>query len=158
MNRLYIIGRADLPAGLRSAQAGHAAFSFALEHPKAMRKWGNEYLILVEAPDKLRLHWFASKAKRLGIPVAEWREPDLNNELTAIALGPTPLTQQLCSGLPLMHSMPQPRKRRWRSLRLVKASLWLLGQVAQLIRAAVSKTEDAGLSPVQAPTSPQEVM
>ena len=65
-----------------------------------MRKWKVEssYLILVSVPDEDALRTFASDFWRR----AEVYEPDLNDELTAIALEPSEAARKLCSNLPLI--------------------------------------------------------
>lgn len=103
-SRLYLVGRADLGPGLRAAQAGHAAFAFALEHHAITSAWHPNFLILVEVPDLRALLRLSVTARMLRIPQSTWHEPDLNDQLTAVALAPCSRSKFLCSNLPLMHS------------------------------------------------------
>lgn len=125
--RLYIIGRADLAPGLRAAQAGHAAFAFALEHPHLTKRWGNSYLILLEAEDLRSLQRFLAHTKLAGLTTSEWHEPDLDDQLTAVAIAPSEASKILCSEYPLMLHEPHLD--------------------SSTARASVSKTEDEGSTP-----------
>ncbi len=87
MERLYVVGRADLPPGLRAAQLVHAARVFAAEHAELERGWyeTSNNLVLLEVADERALFDLAKQAD--GIPISFNREPDLDGEVTAIALG-----------------------------------------------------------------------
>lgn len=90
--RLYAIGRADLPVGLRAAQVGHALIHWVLEHGAPP-----ESLVVLQAPDLDALH---SAHDRLSGRVVAFHEPDLGDELTAVAAGPE--CWRALSGLPLL--------------------------------------------------------
>lgn len=126
MDRLYIVGRADLAPGLRAAQAGHAIAAFALEHPHLAQQWGNSYLILLEVEDLRSLLRLSVHTRIAGLTTSTWHEPDLDDQLTAIAIAPSAASKALCAGLPLMHSSCTH---------------------SSMVRAAVSKTEDEGPIP-----------
>lgn len=102
-DRLYIAVRADLPAGLQAAQAAHAAFQFFHEYPVIAGRWfvTSNYLIIVSVPDENALAALAVHASILTTLTATVREPDINDEITAVALAPTPAARRLCSQLPL---------------------------------------------------------
>lgn len=143
--RLYLVGRADLAPGLRAAQAGHAAFAFALEHPQAMRQWNNNYLIMLEVEDLRSLRRFLTHTQLAGLTTSTWHEPDLDDQLTAIAIAPSEASQALCSGLPLMHkSCP------WEGSNLPRAPR----PDSSVVRAAASNTEDEG--PIPSPGTHHE--
>jgi len=61
----------------------------------------SRYLILLSVPDESSLLAYARQAEALGIPSSLVREPDLDDEATALALGPCEASQRLCSSLPL---------------------------------------------------------
>lgn len=102
-DRLYIAVRADLPPGLQAAQAAHAAFQFFHEHPVLVGRWFvlSNYLIIVQVPDETALLDLGLAAERLDIVFAAISEPDLDGEMTALALAPTDATRKLCASLPL---------------------------------------------------------
>lgn len=107
--RLYVITRADLAPGLRAAQAGHALTAFALEQPARLRKWDNRYLLMLEAPDYRTLLRASVFARLLNLKVSHWHEPDLDDQLTAIAIAPSRMTTRFCSQFPLMlHQVSLP--------------------------------------------------
>lgn len=95
MNKLYVIGRADLDPGLLCAQLGHAAIAFALRHPALGANWeGN--LIMLQVPDRAALEALQLVLEPEG--AVGFREPDrhapdfLGDELTALAVMPQPAT------------------------------------------------------------------
>lgn len=75
--------RADLPAGLRAAQAGHALIQWVLVHGEPP-----DNLVLLEVPDERALIEVLSLARREKFNHVEFCEPDLDDETTAVALGP----------------------------------------------------------------------
>lgn len=87
MEKLYVVGRADLPPGLRAAQIVHAARVFAENHAEEEQSWYDQSnnLVLLEVKDEQALLALAAAAAHLHVAIN--REPDLDNQLTAIALG-----------------------------------------------------------------------
>lgn len=85
------------------AQAVHAAFLFAQKHPVDTEDWleNSQYIIIVSVPSEDHLTAMSLHAKKLGIAHEVWREPDLDNEVTAIAFEPTEASRRLCANLPL---------------------------------------------------------
>lgn len=74
MKRLYVLIDQKLDVVYGCVQGGHAVAQWLLEHPN--QNWNNNYLM-----DKWRV--------RLDLTNKDYsifREPDLNNQLTAIAL------------------------------------------------------------------------
>ncbi len=57
---------------------------------------------MLSVSDKDELLNFIEKIKSMGIRHSVFIEPDLNNEITAIALEPTERSHKVCSNLPLM--------------------------------------------------------
>jgi peptidyl-tRNA hydrolase len=99
--RLYIVIRNDLPPGLQAAQAAHAAFEFALAYPELTDEWAttSNNLILVAVDDEAAL--YRLERARLGMPHLLVHEPDLDDQATAMVLGPDQAAKQLCRNLPL---------------------------------------------------------
>ena len=75
--KLYAVGRTDLPPGLRAAQLTHAAITWTIKHGTPP-----ENLVLLEADCLASLENLLRQLPE-AVP---FREPDLANELTAIAL------------------------------------------------------------------------
>ena len=115
MRKLFLVTRADLPAGQQAVQAAHAMREFVEHHPEHDRAWYRESntLAFLAVPNERALGVLLKKARRRDIPVAAFHEPDRNNEMTAIALDHA--GRGLVSDLPLAlaershSSMVEPR-------------------------------------------------
>lgn len=80
MRRLYVLVNKKLAPIYGCVQGGHAVAQFMLENPN--QKWNNEFLIYLYADtDK-----WAYKLQKQGVKCSIFREPDLNNSITAIAV------------------------------------------------------------------------
>lgn len=101
--KLYIVTRRDLPPGLQAAQVAHAAFLFAYEHHPIHRQWLTEsnFLIILSVENEEALSDLGERAEALNLPVSWFTEPDIDDQLTAIAIAPSPTTVELCADLPL---------------------------------------------------------
>lgn len=78
---IYVIVRKDLPRSAQAVQGGHALAQFLLEH---RTDWSNGTLVYLGVRDELTLSEL--KAAITNTPCSEFREPDLNDQLTAIAV------------------------------------------------------------------------
>jgi len=105
MERLYVVVRADLPAGAQLAQAVHAGIAFALRNWWRAARWfiRSNNLAVLAARAEAHLAVLISKAPG---PRIELRGPDLKESLSAVAFGGD--VQKLFSSLPLA--------LRWRSV------------------------------------------
>jgi peptidyl-tRNA hydrolase len=85
------------------AQGTHAAFQFAVAFPEMVSRWHHEsnYLVIVAAPDEDALAALAGRAAEEGIVRTIVREPDMDNQITAIAFQPGDEARRLLSQLPL---------------------------------------------------------
>ncbi|MCV7174889.1 peptidyl-tRNA hydrolase [Mycolicibacterium sphagni] len=85
------------------AQAVHAAFEFSHEHPDVTGNWlrDSKFLVINSVPDEAHLLELVARAAQRGIVHTLWREPDLDNELTSVALHPGVAARKLCANLPL---------------------------------------------------------
>lgn len=61
----------------------------------------SNFLVIVQVPNEDALHDLISEAHRRGIVHVGVREPDINDEVTAVALEPGLAAQKLCAQLPL---------------------------------------------------------
>ena len=82
--KLYVIVRKDLTPSQRAVQAGHALAAYLL-HGSFLRRWKNETLIYLGVKGLRQLENLKRKFKHNGIDYVEFREPDLDDETTAIA-------------------------------------------------------------------------
>ena len=82
---MYIVTRTDLSAPQRAVQAIHAAIEAAKTFPLP-EQHPNVVLLAVSNEDALNEAYF--NALRADIPVVPFHEPDLDNQLTAVASAP----------------------------------------------------------------------
>jgi peptidyl-tRNA hydrolase len=104
MDKLYIAVRADIPPGLQTAQACHAAFQFYDEHPEVTREWirTSNFIVIVNVNDENELLTLAAEASMgHNLVVSKVVEPDLGDEFTAIAIEPGEKASALCASYPL---------------------------------------------------------
>lgn len=89
--------------GAQLAQSVHASLEFFNQYPDLAKEWitQSSYLVCLAAKDEQELEALLFKAKQRNILVVEFREPDLNNQLTALCLEPTIEAKKLCSSIPL---------------------------------------------------------
>ena len=99
--KIYIIVRPDLAPGLQAAQACHALREFVEKFPEIDREWftTSNNIVVLNARSHGHLLRLAGLAVDHSIACAQFFEPDCDNELTAIALGPE--GSKLVSQLPL---------------------------------------------------------
>lgn len=74
---------------------------FMVSHPEETMAWYRESntLAFLEVQDEESLRRLTARARDLRAPVCEFREPDLGDSLTAVAVGPGPAGRKACSGL-----------------------------------------------------------
>jgi hypothetical protein len=81
--KLYVIVRKDLSVSQRAVQAGHVVAQFCLYGP--FSRWKNGTLIYLGIKDLRSLKELILQLKDNNINYTEFREPDIGNEITAIA-------------------------------------------------------------------------
>lgn len=88
---------------MQAAQAVHAAFAYAAEHPGITREWltNSNFLVVVSVTDEFVLLNLLQNAHKLGITHSCAHEPDLDDTLTAVALEPGATAKRLCANYPL---------------------------------------------------------
>lgn len=76
---------------------------FSVSNPAATREWHYEsnFLVVVAVPDEPALIELSAQALALGIVSSPVVEPDLDDQMTAIALTPGEAARKLCSRYPL---------------------------------------------------------
>ena len=100
-DKLHLVTRKDLTDGQQAVQAAHALREFVREHPETDQEWysTSNHLAFLAAKDESALERLVEKARWEGVPVSIFREPDLDNALTAIAIAPS--GKKLCRRLPV---------------------------------------------------------
>ena len=101
--KLIVITRRDLFPGYQAVQAAHAAIEFQHEHPEIAKNWNtySKYLVFLSVENESELQFYLEKIKFKDLKYTVFLEPDIGNQLTAIAIEPGELTQKLTSRLPL---------------------------------------------------------
>lgn len=80
-NRLYVLVRKDLPTSYIAVQAGHAVAEWLLHD----QRWKNETLVYLGVDNERDLIHWTEKLDFKDIKYIKFREPDIGNQLTAIA-------------------------------------------------------------------------
>jgi hypothetical protein len=76
---------------------------FSKEHSSVFERWhfSSNYLVIVAVPDEDALLDLITEASRRGLRRSATREPDIDNQATAVAIEPGPEASRLCASLPL---------------------------------------------------------
>ena len=91
------------PSDYVAPQVIHAAMEFAYKFPIEWKQWyeTSNSIIVLSVANEQELYKFCNKLKAKNFKYVEFKEPDVANELTAIAIVPGPSVRKICSGLPL---------------------------------------------------------
>ena len=102
--KLRVVTRRDLPIGTQALQSGHAAIDFQHQHPSEAKEWHSKsnYLVFLTVANEEELIKLTTKAILLGIKHTVFREPDLDNQITAVAFEATDAARKLTSSCPLL--------------------------------------------------------
>lgn len=99
MQKLYVLVRNDLPKNYQAVQAGHAVAEYMLECPNS---WQNGTLIYLRVSDENELNQWADRLHAMQIIRCPFFEPDLNDQMTAMAILSTPEVDELMKNLRLV--------------------------------------------------------
>jgi peptidyl-tRNA hydrolase len=85
-------------------QSAHAAIDFQHEHSVEAREWQTKsnYLAFLTVSDEQELIKLITKAILFGIKHTVFREPDIGNEITAVAFEPSDAARKLTSSCSLL--------------------------------------------------------
>lgn len=100
---MVLITRRDLKIGYQCVQPAHALAEFAVKYPRCFKKWQTVYqnLVVLSVQDEAELEALSQKFGEQNLKYVLFREPDVNNQITAIAVQPHIKTYKLTSSLPL---------------------------------------------------------
>jgi len=92
-----------LTPGYQAVQSVHASAVFSQEHPETFHNWYNFYqgISLLAVPNEDHLKHLISKLAQRGIKYSIFIEPDIDNQVTSIAIEPSEASFKLCSSIPL---------------------------------------------------------
>lgn len=102
-DKFYVVVRSNMPAGVQAVQSAHALLDFSVKYPDIVKNWNtvSNYLCMLSVDNEDQLYDLYVQAVEQGIRVVRFYEPDMGDELTAIALEPGCASKQLCSKLKL---------------------------------------------------------
>lgn len=86
-----------------SVQAIHAAIQFQHEHPEYAQNWYNKsnYIGFLSVLNQDQLIELIEKIRKFDLKFSVFREPDIDNQITAIAIAPGNISKKICSNLKL---------------------------------------------------------
>lgn len=103
VKKLTIVSRRDLSAGYQATQAAHSLAQFIFEHPAEATQWFKDpYLAVLSVQNEEELNSLIAKLEKSKVKYSIFREPDINNQITAIAIEPSDQTRRLTSSIPKM--------------------------------------------------------
>ena len=90
--------------GYKAVQSTHAAINFIFEHHGRASPWfrNSNTLIQLEAKDENHLKRLIRECQKKGICHTVFREPDIGNQITGLAMEPSPTTRKVVAHLPLL--------------------------------------------------------
>lgn len=102
--KLRVVTRRDLPLNVQAVQATHAAIDFQHQHSVEAINWHTQsnFLALLTVKSEHELDKLISKAIFLDIKHTVFREPDLDNQITAVAFEASDNSRKLTSSCPLL--------------------------------------------------------
>ena len=85
---LYVVTRRDMTPGYQGVQSIHAALEFAALYPDTFMYWNlsSNYLCWLSVKDEAVLASYLRAAEAKGIKSVGFYEPDIGDQLTAIAI------------------------------------------------------------------------
>lgn len=98
-----MIVRGDLSPGYQLVQSNHALVDFLLRYPQEAREWHttSNYIAALQTQDENHLMRLTASLMKKRVKHVVIREPDIGDQITAIAVEPGEITRKVCSRLPL---------------------------------------------------------
>ena len=83
---------------MQLAQVAHASFQFSQDYPIETKEWltGSNYIAILASPNEQDLIQLIEQTERQNIKHSVFREDDLNNEITCVAIEPCEASKALC--------------------------------------------------------------
>ena len=102
-SKLIVVTRQDLQPGYILAQSLHAVIDFILKYPAESQNWNSlsNYLVCLTVKDETSLLSLCHKLTLEDIKHVMVREPDIDNQITSIAIEPCDRARKICSNMPL---------------------------------------------------------
>lgn len=102
--KLIIVTRQDLSYGYQTVQSAHAVAEFCDSYPKEYKEWktNSNSIICLAVKDEKKLIKLTEKLQSKQINISPFYEPDIDNQLTAIAIEPSINARKITSYIPLV--------------------------------------------------------
>lgn len=86
-DKLFVVVRSDLDPGPQAVQGMHAMRQFISEFPKVEQDWfeASNHIAFLKVDNEVALLKMIDRLTRKGMRVSMFREPDLDDSLTAFA-------------------------------------------------------------------------
>lgn len=83
----------------QAVQSAHAAIDFVIKYPELSLIWHNKsnYLVVLSVKSQECLNSIINQLEKTNLKFISFVEPDLNNEITAVAIEPGDISRRLCS-------------------------------------------------------------
>ena len=82
---MFILVRKDLGSPYKMVQGAHALAQYALENTQLFNEWKNETIVFLDVNDEKSLYKWKDKLFYSDKVISTFHEPDIDNQLTAIA-------------------------------------------------------------------------
>ena len=101
--KLVTVTRQDITAGYQVVQTAHAIADFAYDHPDIFRQWKSESnsIITLAVKDEQSLIDLYLKIKEKTPYISAFREPDVDDQMTAFCVYGTSDIRKMLSNIPL---------------------------------------------------------
>lgn len=82
-------------------QSAHAGIDFQHQHPQIAKDWNenSNYLIILSVENEEKLKQYIYKFQKHNLCHTIFREPDIDNEITAVCVEPGERSQKLTSNI-----------------------------------------------------------
>lgn len=103
IKKLVTVTRRDLSISQQSVQSAHAALDFIFRYPITSYRWHkSNYLIQLTVANESELNALEDELRLNGIKHFVFKEPDLDNQVTAICIEPSKTTRTLTKKFKLL--------------------------------------------------------
>lgn len=102
-SNIIVVTRQDLSIGYQNVQSIHSILEFFNDYPDIYQNWfkTSKALTVLAVPNEVSLKILISKLAAAKIRFSIFIEPDIDNQITAVAIEPSVEAKKLCSNIPL---------------------------------------------------------
>lgn len=102
-DNLIVVTRQDISPGYQAVQSIHSTLAFVDEHPHLFTNWNNfsKAISLLAVKNEDELKTLIIKLTQKGIKHSVFAEPDIDHQITSIAIEPSESAFKACCSIPL---------------------------------------------------------